>query len=259
MKEAGGMKHTSSVRVLVVGGLGRIGSQVVEYLARDGFIVAVLDLQEKIKVSNSNNPTYFMENGSLYLYENGQKSLADDIFEVIIIAIRVREGELGKQTTVDPLSEDAIRGMVTNFEATVARPLEIIGFITKHRLYQNKLSLIYLYSTNSTTVSHQDLAYHVVNGAIPQLCRYLALNIRNIGVNVYPVEIGAINLDTAKFDSVDRNPAMLFPPVDFLDFYEVVKFLCRYNSPALSGSPITLGGGRNLMDSTAYYENHFGD
>jgi len=251
------MKNLSGLSILVVGGLGRIGNQIIEALRLDGCMVSALDIKEKILADETLGAGYFFESNNIFEFSDGRVQPSSRTFDVVIICVRVRTSNPGIVGSVDPISGESINNLISGFQGTITGPLEVMRSIIGSTNFQKDLTVIWLYSTNSMTVSHQDLAYHVTNGAVPQFCRFLALSLRDSGVRVFPVEIGVISL-SANVSSVSSED-IRYPPMAFLDLHEVLKFLSVSSSFAISGSPITLAGGRNFMDSTAVYEKHFGN
>jgi hypothetical protein len=251
------MENLSGLSVLVIGGLGRIGNQIIEALRFDGCRVSALDIKEKILANDTLGTGYFFENNNIFEFSDGRIQPSAKVFDVVIICTRVRTSNPGSLGSHESISGESIENLISGFQGTITGPLEVMHALIGNTNFQKDLTVIWLYSTNSMTVSHQDLAYHVTNGAVPQLCRFLALSLRDSGVRIYPVEIGVISL--APIVNRMSPEELKYPPIAFLDLHQILKFLCVFSSFAISGSPITLAGGRNFMDSTAAYEKYFGD
>ena len=252
--------------VLVVGGLGHFGVKITSHLILDtNFHVLILERKEKIRAAYSSG-----EMGELgislrdiFAFEEGVFSQFDgEVFSTIqapiissvIFAIRHRTPPTVGLQTVSILEEGLLRD---SLEKVVLFPLELLRCLEFDRQGKTNRRVILVYSSNANFISHQTLAYHVTNSAVANLFKFLAVNLYNLDVKVFMIEVGVLDANVVQEGKLGG--FQKFAPSKFVELLQLLDFLMSVGGFGLVGKSIQLTGVRNLLDSTAVSEGVFGD
>ncbi len=248
--------------ILIVGGLGTIGSKINDHYENENIIPYVLDTKKKIlgaSLEKKKGRLLYFENENIFQVDGNLSTELEITFDTIIFAVRYRNNL--PATFVRDLSNETLDDLSLTLNITLIQQLQLLQVILKKHKNENGLSVIFIYSSNAKEISHQSLGYHVANAAIEQACKYISVHFASQGVRIFPVQIGAINTDSVISDEintkVDSKP--LFQPVTLDELMKLIQFLSQDGLEGLSGSPIVLTKGRSNMDVTAAYEGVFGN
>jgi hypothetical protein len=251
------MKH-----VLIIGGLGNLGSRLSDLLLSKSYKISILDKKEAIRsLENRDSPLeefFYFENDKFFNHsgvsveENQLSGITD-----VIVATRYRESS-DNNYDHNPWTQDSISQLSISFENTIVNPIKIIYELKKIAKNHCLNNIIHIFSSNGFQISQQSLSYHLVNSAIPMVGKYISILHHEIELNYYLLEVGIIKFnDTEEPSNLLKSPS--FPGLRIDELSTLIDFLVENSPRYLSGQVISLTGGRKFLDSTAAYEGVFGD
>lgn len=253
-------------KIIVLGGRGRVGAILVEWLVDKGHSVALVDLIDSTRLSKDHeSSSFYVIPGDRNSFEIAMIKAAEyhgGAVDVFISASRYRNSAInGKDNaaTSRPFSFE----LDSHFESSVFAPVRAIEILLQYFTPDSKV--IALCSSNATSVSHQNLGYHVSAAGLLQACRVLGVRLGNRGIGIYPLVLGVLEkLEIQKANSASDNEVAQDTSygdhvVSLLDVKNVIELIIEHGLRSSLGDPIFLSAGRISMDVTAAVDGYFGD
>jgi NAD(P)-dependent dehydrogenase (short-subunit alcohol dehydrogenase family) len=236
--------------LVVLGANGALGSGLVGHFRNAGLSILAVDINRDCKCLASTGAPGSSLAWELHfrrLWESASLSLGiEKPFRALVTATRspAYKQEKRHNWTLEGLDSHH----VATFTAPIAASSSIIPFMGMETMSK----IIYLASTNGTTLSNQSLGYHASSAALIHAARHLSVQWREVA-RVYCVAIGVINIEEN-----DASKAAS-PGVQQSELRLLVDFLLSNDGAGMLGEPIFLSAGRMNLDATAVHRGEFGD
>lgn len=240
--------------VVVLGGSGRLGRGIVEFLTSRNRRVLCVDLARSCSCPRPTSDVLLpeiWEDAFSELWLGLEAAVGAPLgIDALITATRAPHGPR------HPHSDSPTDGLAQHLAASFVVPIAAAVTVHPHLSDTPVPVVIFLSSTNATSISHQPMGYHAAHAALSQAARYLSVCWMG-DVHVHCIQIGAIHT-TPDSDESDQSPPH-FPGVQQADLHASIAFLLEAQIPSLVGEPMILSAGRSHLDATAVHQDRFGD
>lgn len=226
-------KTNEKKKIIIIGGSGRLGTNLIKYLNNDFNIINLSPERTKIK-------TY------KYIKFNLDKKSVDNFFkkhhenaDCLINCTRFRSSNL-KENISD--LEETFNIEIKNYFYFVEKLLS--------KNHTKKISILNISSTNAFLISQQFLSYHVSKNLLETLTKYLSIKYIKYNIKVNALRLGLINtknLNKIVKPQIIKKFNLKSAAPNYKQISEFIK-INYIEKPLLNGTVINLDGSLTNID-----------
>ena len=229
-------------KVLILGGSGGIGKQIVDFLLNENMLVINLD-KSPLNLCSKNYEEIVLEiNHTNIDSVITQITMKHNSIYALICAI----GFYGVNTLDNYTKQDFYHTMFTNVEIPTLFSIELSKTMRKNK--QGKMIFI---SSAAAYVGSRDIPYSISKAALLGLVRGLGKNLKETGIYVYGVAPGIVETQMSNLMSQSRKADAVNATFDkrvcrSIEVARLVRFLLIEDDGYMNGSVVHINDGLYL-------------